>query len=126
MANLNLLDYQIFIRDGIHLRPCFVIPRSYHQHIFTDVLRLSVTHSLLKLKCMRIKIGYSFVNQSFLCGSIIACLCSILLIHILYPKLCERIKLQIVLTCIEVDFMHMIATNLYKPILDLSDPDFRC
>ena len=22
--------------------------------------------------------------------------------------------------------MHMIATNLCKPILDLSDPDFRC
>ena len=66
------------------------------------------------------------MNQAFLCGSIIACLCSILLINILYLKLCERIKLQIVRTCIEVDFMHMIATNLYKPILDLSDPDFRC
>ena len=55
MANLNLFDYEIFIRGGIHLPPCFVIPGSYHQHIFTDVLRFSVTHSLLKLMRMRIK-----------------------------------------------------------------------
>ena len=65
------------------------------------------------------------MNQSFLCGSIIACLCSILLIHILYLQLCEQIKLQIVLTCIEVDFMQMIATNLSRPILiQISDAYF--